>query len=68
MKSALWDWLAMLGSGLVVAGVAMIHWPSAMIFGGAALAILGLWGAWRETRLRGPAMPEEEAETNNPQG
>lgn len=67
MKDLLWDCLSVAGGGLVITGLALIHLPTALIFAGGVLAIVGLWGAWRETRVRGP-QPDAEAETDNPRG
>jgi hypothetical protein len=50
MKPGLFDVLAVLGGALVVAGVAMIYRPAAVILGGLVLAGGALMGAQVEAR------------------
>jgi hypothetical protein len=60
MRGLIWDILLIAGASLVVAGLAFIYWPAAMIVAGILLVALGVYGTWLEARP--PAAPAEGAE------
>ncbi len=45
MKGIIWDVMGILGVGIAVAGIAFIHWQTAMIFAGSWLAVSAVIGA-----------------------
>ena len=36
------DWLLLFGLALVLAGIAFMHWPSALVVAGVAFGVVGL--------------------------
>lgn len=61
-----WDLVTIAGVAVLLAGVAFVHVPAALIAGGLVLIALGLVGAWNATRHTPPAgFPDKDASADD---
>ena len=58
MQGVFWDCIAFIGASSVCAGIAFIHWPSAIIVAGVFLLALSIMGA-RVEKQEQAAEPEK---------